>query len=293
MSVSIRIGKETYRLLTNYLGRVQDAALLLSKDRVDPELLKKVGSPLQSYILYLNQFPAGYEVEIQKELDAFEDRILRKPFTPKWAIDALKRELAIRTDFDEIDVRPIDETLRCRDAAFGLIRAAWPEAFSEVQLCTHRMIFYPGKIASGGSTPRTFGAFYCTDHNDPMVKYASSLIHESAHHFLNILRIEDRLMESPYDELIYSPLRRENRPAWRVVHAAFVMARIQDFLDRALKSAPENKGEILKELLEYDSTQAQTLKNLSRVKWTAFGKDLWDYMHEMLATSNRMVRDLT
>jgi hypothetical protein len=84
---------------------------------------------------------------------------------------------------------------------------------------------------AGASTFSAWGAFLISPraHKDDLA-LALSLIHESAHLKLFCAYLDDEIVLNDPDETYSSPLRREPRPMNGIYHAAFVLARMVQFL---------------------------------------------------------------
>jgi hypothetical protein len=272
---------ESERLIQRYRSRLFEKVQETVRESSLVEQLKQVGSPFQSWLLVTK--PERLPIEaLEAELASYgTGRLPQVPVSPPWAERFLAEEHIIGGGDGPatVDHRPYEQTWPHLEAAEALLSELWPEAASEYQQTISRLYFYRGEPGSGGSSARAFGAIFLANHDTHPVEYANSLVHEMAHHLLNLLRSKDPLLASPYDEPCVSGLRTQKRPAWRVLHAAFSMYRMLAFLERTQGRVDARGQQVARRLLDYfQPRQRTTLEGLQVVRWTAAGAELYQRM---------------
>lgn len=164
--------------------------------------------------------------------------------------------------------------------AMQLIAMAWPEAAQQLKELIRTVVLLRGHGLRSSSLPFTFGAIYlCPKSEWTIVDFADLLVHEAAHHSLEIKSSLLRFLENP-QEMAASPLRPDARPVDAVLHAVFVLLRVS-YLMNALLHYPEAETRDAAERLfnRYYARLAEGLASLESVAvWTDWGDRLFNNM---------------
>ncbi|MCU7827350.1 aKG-HExxH-type peptide beta-hydroxylase [Kitasatospora sp. DSM 101779] len=154
---------------------------------------------------------------------------------PLWLRDGLQEVLRSLNWGDEqvgtvVTALP-SEVRRSLELGRQALRSAWPEAWSEHNTLVEYLVFVEGPVRSA-TLQSTFGAIYAEvqEAGDPLRMF-ELLLHESAHHALSLREQFTRFIDNP-DAVGTHALRPDPRPLRGVLHAAFVMWRIAEGLER-------------------------------------------------------------
>jgi HEXXH motif-containing protein len=169
-----------------------------------------------------------------------------------------------------------DADLKARyDEAMGLLRAVWPAAATEYAQMVKGIAWFESREVENFSDPKMFGVVHLN--RKPVLtpaEIAVDVVHECGHHALFIETAVAPLFLDPKAE-IYSPLRRQQRPAIGVLHAAVAMgrmlmlaARLGASQDPTLQRAAEQIED------DYRGDQRETLVQLARVELAEAGARL-------------------
>jgi hypothetical protein len=169
--------------------------------------------------------------------------------------------------------------------ALDLIRSVWPLAAAElsdsvlgvawIESEKGRIKTPKGQVESS-SDPKRFGVIHLNAEYFRAVssfEVATALIHESAHHCLFVETAIDALIPEDFKTPVYSPLRREMRPAIGVLHAVFTTARIGQWARRLLDEAPgeDASREVARISREYIVGYRAALGELERLRFSPRG----------------------
>jgi HEXXH motif-containing protein len=166
-------------------------------------------------------------------------------------------------------------------AAHELIAEIWPEAageFSEALLGVAWIDSPSQRIQiESSSDPKRFGVIFLkAAHFRTASHYelATALIHEAAHHALFVETAIDPLIPTDFKTSIFSPLRREMRPAIGVLHAVFTIARMGQWAKRLSERRPTAgiSDELARIRGKYISGLRATLVELRRVRFSPRGE---------------------
>lgn len=160
--------------------------------------------------------------------------------------------------------------------AIELVGRVWPEALVQLAAVTRCVLILEGSGLRSSSVPSTFGATYlCPKDHWTSLDIANLLVHEAAHHSLEIKCAFAPMLENEQD-VAASPLRDDPRPLWGILHATFVLVRVGQLLSRAAKAGDPSVQERAREELDHTVTQlAAGLKTLNeRARWTPDGRNL-------------------
>ncbi|HEX8912207.1 MAG TPA: HEXXH motif-containing putative peptide modification protein [Humisphaera sp.] len=127
-------------------------------------------------------------------------------------------------------------------AAFAAIRTYWPEMADEVTAYAARVVLLRGDDVIGASDARSLGTVYVSEREtkDPL-KLAEELIHEASHNALNTAAYAAPLCLNEPDERYDSPLRKDARPVFGILHQVFVLTRLVQFYRAALPAYPSRR----------------------------------------------------
>ena len=129
------------------------------------------------------------------------------------------------------------------DAALDLVASADPQAHEELGVLVNEIILAvsdekPGGLTfDGASTFMLFGAILLNAQGHATVlETVEALVHESSHNLLFGLCADGALIDNDDEERFDSPLRTDQRPMDGIVHATFVLARMDQAIQRLLAS---------------------------------------------------------
>ncbi|NOT28824.1 MAG: hypothetical protein HOP15_00070 [Planctomycetes bacterium] len=261
-------------------------------------LFCKAGSPSQSYFLYRTCTGANSSAilcerlrgSMEAEIRAFDSGIVLRASVTPWWLEAYFGENAelLADPMARIDLRNPQAARRALARAHTLLALAWPPALAQVRATIERVVYYRGQLGGfTGSTPRAFGAVFLTQHGLPPAQLACTLVHETAHHLLHVIRSLSPLHAEPDDTPCFSPFRRETRPLLGVVHSGYALARMIVFLQYAIPHVQgRQRHYALRKLTEYRVCIRDTCKQLSSVRWTLLGKAAYSFIerHSCLTT---------
>lgn len=124
-------------------------------------------------------------------------------------------------------------------ASYATLRTVLPDTvplwWAEIEALVSTVILASsgteGKSFGGATTFGAWGAILINPvgQSDPL-RLALALVHESSHQKLFYAHLDDEVVLNDPDERFSSPLRREPRPMDGIYHAAFVLARMVQFL---------------------------------------------------------------
>jgi hypothetical protein len=176
--------------------------------------------------------------------------------------------------------RAPNENLR---QAVRLIEAVWPEAGAEIgsALLGVAWIRSPGGGIVSGCGPKEFGMVLLNAehyHRASAHELATSLIHEQAHHALFVETARDPLIPEDFAKPLWSPLRKEMRPAIGVLHAVFTIARIGQWAKKLHEKTPGTlvAAEIERLRAKYFTGLRATMENIKSVRVSPQGQRILD-----------------
>lgn len=146
--------------------------------------------------------------------------------------------------------------------ALQLIDSVWPEAYLESDELIRAIVFVrSNKRFSSTSDPKLFGLLHLDEEyyeSRSIAEMATAILHESGHHALFVASARAKIIMDP-GRILFSPLRREDRPAIGVVHAAAALYRMISWGKR---------------LEEADIVESSRIRNTLVPKFTATMKEL-------------------
>ncbi|WP_407529320.1 aKG-HExxH-type peptide beta-hydroxylase [Methylobacterium oryzisoli] len=126
----------------------------------------------------------------------------------------------------------------------SLIEACWPDLYDETCVLTDYFTLIKGNPFIGGSAISCLGVSFfklLPDWSD--VCFADHIVHEAAHQRLHVeFEVEPALANGDFTAVI-SPIRRDPRPLYGVLHATFVFLRLSLFFERVLAVRPSPEAE--------------------------------------------------
>jgi HEXXH motif-containing protein len=113
--------------------------------------------------------------------------------------------------------------------AVSMIQQFWPEAFLEVSETIRGFAFVRSQRKfSSTSDPKIFGLIHLDEEfyaSRSVAELATAILHETGHHSLFVETSRVKLISEP-GKILYSPLRKQHRPAIGVLHAAVALYRM-------------------------------------------------------------------
>jgi hypothetical protein len=167
--------------------------------------------------------------------------------------------------------------------ALRLIDAFWPEAGVEIRaaLLGVAWIASPDGGVVSGCGPKQFGLVNLNAghfRGASAHQLSTALIHETAHHALFVETARDPLIPQDFAKMLWSPLRKEMRPAIGVLHAVFTVARIGQWAKRMREADPGPfvSAEIERLREKYFSGIRETMGHLKPLEFTPRGTRIFE-----------------
>lgn len=148
-----------------------------------------------------------------------------------------------------------------------------PDYFEETKALVSNVLVVHSNRFLAGSSFTLLGLIVLVDNHDPNMT-AEYIIHEAAHQYLYNLMTHDELCSG--EGLYTAPLRKDPRPLEGIYHAAFVLARIIDFYNKALATKTTlSKGFMEKQIDHYRLRYKGAYDLLvEKATFTDLGRDL-------------------
>jgi HEXXH motif-containing protein len=163
-------------------------------------------------------------------------------------------------------------------AGLNLIRRCWPELHEEVCSLTDHFTLIQGEPFIGGSAISCLGvSFFKLRPEWSDVCFADHIVHEAAHQRLHVeFETEPALANGGFFGSA-SPIRRDPRPLYGVLHATFVFMRLSLFLERVVEN--EYSLEAERRLHRHVLGLYSGIEQLARHgKWNPRGAELFSSM---------------
>lgn len=219
---SVRAGRQSPQLF----GAYYDLVLAVERDEIDEargfadEIIERLDSPPPAaWVASLASRPAGDE-------DRYQRLLLPEDIA---ALEPKPQEFAAARD-------------RVADAMEMLDRG-YPEMAAEIRELLFEVVIAagptePGAMTfDGSSSYMLWGAIMLNATGQSSVlDTAQALAHESGHNLLFGYCVNGSLIENDDDEAFAHPLRQDPRPMDGVFHAAYVIARMHQTVERLLQS---------------------------------------------------------
>ena len=226
---------------------------------IDPADVARLTASLRAARQSPHAFGAYYELVLALEQDdldearrLFDELLSQAPF-PRLRIASIEnrpqpeveRYRRMFLDAPELAAEPGPALLKdCRDriaAAFALLDAGFPQMAEEIRALLVEIIIAAGPddpkalTFDGASHYMLWGATLLNARGQATVlDTAQALAHESGHNLLFGHCASGSLADNADDELFASPLRADPRPMDGIIHAAYVIARMHQTLNRLL-----------------------------------------------------------
>lgn len=142
-----------------------------------------------------------------------------------------------------------------------------------------------GHYIRSGCNFNLFGLIFLYAHDSNTVPYyIEHIVHECAHHALNIINADDYIVENAPEERFSAPFRKDKRPMIGIFHALFVLSRIAQSLSRftaSYRGAYENE---FSQRLDTALTKYQQTVQIveEHAKLTPKGKELLKGIKEVM-----------
>jgi HEXXH motif-containing protein len=178
------------------------------------------------------------------------------------------------------------ERFRC---GLDVIRRCWPELYDETCALTNHFTLIRGAPFIGGSSIACLGvSFFKLLPEWSDVCFADHIVHEAAHQRLHVeFEVEPALSNGAFVGAV-SPIRRDPRPLYGVLHATFVFLRLSLFFERVIEVeySPEAERRLHRHVLGLYTG----LEQLDRYgEWNPRGVALFDSMY---AVADRLRRKI-
>jgi HEXXH motif-containing protein len=207
-------------------GAYYDLVLAVERDDIDAasryaaELIKAVG----------RRAPATWSAMLSDRSEAEAERYSR----------LLLPEEIIATDPDQ---RTFDSAEQRIGAAMAMLDRGFPEMADEIRELLFEIVIAAGPddpkslTFDGSSSYMMWGAILLNARGQQSVlDTAQALAHESGHNLLFGFCANGPLVENDDEEAFAHPLRQDPRPMDGVIHAAYVIARMHQTVERLLES---------------------------------------------------------
>lgn len=142
-----------------------------------------------------------------------------------------------------------------------------------------------GHYIRSGCNFNLFGLIFLYAHESNTVPYyVEHIVHECAHHALNIINADDYIVENAPEERFSAPFRKDKRPMIGIFHALFVLSRIAQSLSRFISSYHGDYEREFSERLDNALTKYQQTVEIveEHAKLTPKGKELLKGIKEVM-----------
>lgn len=211
-------------------------------------------------------FPFGKDCFDQAQWSRYE-QVLTSEFPEKSYIKAPSK-----TAFNQ--------SARLVQDALHEIEKISPDYFSEVEALVSNVLIVNSNRFIAGSSFTLLGLVSLADNHDfnMTVEY---LVHETAHQYLYNLTVFDELCSGV--GMHTSPLRKDPRPIEGIYHAVFVLARLMDFYNRALRTETLLPKDFMERQLSHYRLRYKDAYDLllEKATLTDLGRDLLRSSKEM------------
>jgi len=146
-----------------------------------------------------------------------------------------------------------DDKIQKFHAAIQIILRVWPEMAKEILCSISCVSLFEANYAIGAADVCVHGALFFNQVKFDLepVKLAEEIIHESSHVRLNCRLSIDNFIENNPSESYSSPLRKDKRPMFGIIHQIFVLSRLRQYYIRCSS--------------ELDSTYQQDVDNITKL----------------------------
>ncbi len=144
-------------------------------------------------------------------------------------------EIPVRVAASSVSSLEYERMKAACEEGLSIIERVCPDYFEEISCLFSEILVFKADEIKHGSSMNAFGLIY-RNLNYGFEKITDTIdvfIHELAHHYLFLLNTDDQIVVNA-DDLHASPLRTDKRPLIGIYHAAFVLARVIDVLQKAL-----------------------------------------------------------
>ncbi|MEN3975404.1 HEXXH motif-containing putative peptide modification protein [Emcibacter sp. SYSU 3D8] len=126
--------------------------------------------------------------------------------------------------------------------ALALVDRCHPAIAAEIRSLVCAITLFDGKVIGGSTDVRVFGNVFLRlpeRGQDPVAYYADHLIHEAGHLYLNALMAHDPLILNDDSRTYPAPTRADPRPLFGILHATFILARLEAAFATIAAVAPD------------------------------------------------------
>lgn len=188
---------------------------------------------IQTLVSLLSEISNNSEVQFTQ----FNDYIVEvQEILRTFILQELPKSAAITSE----NKIPAEKTHKIVKEALEFIQLHNIEYYKEMMVFVSEFMILSSKDLKAGSSFDLFGMIYINENNadKSILNMCETLIHEAAHLHLYSVLVNDPLTLNENDKLYYSPIKKRERPMAGVYHAAFVLARVVNFL----QSVASNKS---------------------------------------------------
>lgn len=142
-----------------------------------------------------------------------------------------------------------------------------------------------GHYIRSGCSFNLFGLIFLYAHESNTIPYyIEHIVHECAHHALNIINADDYIVENNPDERFSAPFREDKRPMIGIFHALFVLSRIAQSLSKFVTSYSGPYELEFSERLDNALTKYQQTVEIvqEHAKLTPKGRELLDGIKKVM-----------
>ena len=158
--------------------------------------------------------------------------------------------------------------------ALERIKILWPEGYEEFKKVGLGISWFSSVTRYSYSTPKVFGVLFINPivSNFSVHTLATSIIHEMAHQALFVESAIDKLLPEDFAKPVFSPLRKEMRPAIAALHALVAMARMLIWSQRMNlgNEIEQEEGRVLRDKLRPFYSAA--IVEISSLRFSARGR---------------------
>jgi HEXXH motif-containing protein len=216
---------------------------------------------------------------------------------PERYIRLASDETAAPMPLEPVDADALRSASVLARSTLSLLEDAAPALAAELRNLIREIVFVKSEddegqqVFHGASTFYLWGAMFLNAvRHANRIELARGMAHESAHSLLFGFTFGAPLVENPPDERYASPVRTDPRPMDGVVHATFVLARMEYCIQKLLRSGrltDEERSSALKASLQQQQKYRGGAEVVARhARFTPIGaavmKAADDYMQELM-----------
>jgi hypothetical protein len=132
---------------------------------------------------------------------------------------------------DDVQFSLVPHDFPLLQAALAILQNCCPAFLTELETFVTHIHLFEGQAIIGFTDFENHGSIFLKYRlfRDQPIRMAEEIIHEAGHTILNTIMAKDRLILNNREERYSSPLRRDPRPMFGLIHQLFVLSRLHKF----------------------------------------------------------------